>query len=81
VIVRMLAGEFLRWVILANLIAWPVAWIIMTRWLQRFAYRTTVGLWPLGLVALLALAIALATVSYKAIRSATANPVDSIRYE
>jgi putative ABC transport system permease protein len=80
-IVRMLAGEFLRWVLLANLFAWPVTWILMSRWLQRFAYRTTVGLWPLGLAALLALAIALATVSYRAIQSATANPVDSIRYE
>jgi len=80
-ITRMLTGEFLRWVLLANLIAWPVTWVIMSKWLQRFAYRTTAGLWPLGLAALFALIIALATVSYKAVRSAATNPADSIRHE
>jgi putative ABC transport system permease protein len=80
-ITGMLTGEFLRWVLLANLIAWPVTWMIMSRWLQRFAYRTTIGIWPLGLAALFAVIIALATVSYKAVRSAAANPADSIRYE
>ncbi|MFZ2052570.1 MAG: ABC transporter permease [Candidatus Aminicenantales bacterium] len=80
-ITRMLTSEFMCWVLLANLIAWPVTWIIMSKWLQRFAYRTTVGFWPLGLAALFAAVIALATVSYKAIRSAAANPADSIRYE
>jgi putative ABC transport system permease protein len=53
----------------------------MSRWLQRFAYRTALGFWPLGLAALSALVIALITVSSKAIRSAAANPVDSIRQE
>ena len=80
-IARMLVGEFLRWVLLANLIAWPVTWLIMSRWLQRFAYRTTVGLWPLALAASFALVIALATVSCRAVRSAAANPADTIRYE
>jgi putative ABC transport system permease protein len=80
-ITGMLTAEFLRWVLLANLIAWPVTWMVMSRWLQRFAYRTTIGIWPLGLAALFAGVIALATVSYKAIRSAAANPADSIRHE
>lgn len=80
-IAGMLTGEFLRWVLLANLIAWPLTWIIMSRWLQRFAYRTTLGFRPLVLAAFLALVIALATVSFKAIRSATANPADAIRHE
>ncbi len=80
-IAGMLTGEFLRWVLLANLIAWPLTWIIMSRWLQRFAYRTAIGFWPLGLAALFALVIALVTVAYKAIRSAAANPAGSIRYE
>jgi putative ABC transport system permease protein len=80
-ITGMLTGEFLLWVVLANLIAWPLTWIIMSRWLQRFAYRTALGFWPLGLAALSALVIALITVSSKAIRSAAANPVDSIRQE
>ncbi len=80
-IAGMLTGEFLRWVLLANLIAWPLTWIIMNKWLQRFAYRTTLGVWPLGLAAFFSLVIALATVSYKAVRSASANPADSIRRE
>jgi putative ABC transport system permease protein len=77
----MLAGEFLQWVLLANLIAWPLTWFAMDKWLRRFAYRTTVDLGTLGSAALLALAIAVATVSTKAIRTAAADPVDSIRYE
>jgi putative ABC transport system permease protein len=80
-IAKMLTGEFLRWVLLANLIAWPLTWIIMSRWLQRFAYRTTPGFWPLALAAVCALAIALGTVSFRAVRSAMANPADSIRHE
>ena len=77
----MLTGEFLWWVILANLIAWPMTWIVMNQWLRGFAYRTTVGLWTLGLSAVLALVIALATVASQAVKSAAANPVDSMRYE
>jgi putative ABC transport system permease protein len=77
----MLTGEFLWWVILANLIAWPMTWIVMNQWLRGFAYRTTVGLWTLGLSAVLALVIALATVTFQAVKSASANPVDSMRYE
>jgi putative ABC transport system permease protein len=80
-IAKMLTGEFLSWVLLANLIAWPLTWIIMSQWLQRFAYRTTMDFWPLGLAAVCVLAIALATVSYRAVRSATADPVVSIRHE
>lgn len=80
-ITTMLTGEFLLWVALANLIAWPLTWFVMGQWLRRFAYRTTVGLETLGGAALLTLIIALATVSAKTLRSAAANPVDSIRYE
>jgi putative ABC transport system permease protein len=76
-----LCGEFLRWVLLAGLIAWPVAWYVMHRWLERFPYRTAIGPGPLIAALVLALATALATVSYKAVRAALANPVDSIRYE
>jgi putative ABC transport system permease protein len=77
----MLMGESVRWVLPANLVAWPATWIAMNRWLDRFAYRTTVGLDSLGLAAVSALAIALATVSAKAVKAALANPVDSIRQE
>jgi len=66
---------------LASFIAWPLTWLVMGQWLRRFAYRTTVGLGSLGGAALLALLIAAVTVAAKALRSAAANPVDSIRYE
>jgi putative ABC transport system permease protein len=80
-IVRLLAKEFLILVAVANLIAWPVAYWAMSRWLESFAYRT--GLDPMIFVlsAVLALAIALITVSYQAIRAAISNPVDALRYE
>jgi putative ABC transport system permease protein len=80
-ITRMLIKEFIRFVIIANLIAWPIAWIIMNKWLERFAYRTSVDLWTMGLAGLSAFIIAVATVSYKAVKAAAANPVESIKYE
>ncbi|GAI83565.1 unnamed protein product, partial [marine sediment metagenome] len=65
----------------ANVIAWPVAWYAMSRWLENFAYRIDLGVGPFILAGLLALVIALATVSYQAIKAATANPVEALRYE
>ena len=68
-------------VLMANTIAWPVAYFAMQNWLQNFAYRVEVGVWIFVLSATLSLAIALLTVSYQTIKAATANPVDSLRYE
>jgi len=68
-------------VLMANTIAWPVAYFAMQNWLQNFAYRTEVGMWIFALTATLSLAIALLTVSYQTIKAATSNPVDSLRYE
>ena len=73
--------QFVRWVLLANLIAWPLAYYAMHRWLQGFAYRTSLQFWIFALAAGLALVIALITVSYQSIKAATADPVDSLRYE
>jgi putative ABC transport system permease protein len=80
-IVRLLAKEFVLLVIIANLIALPVAYFAMNRWLQSFAYR--MGIHPIifVLAAAISLSIALTTVSYQAIRAALTNPVDSLRYE
>jgi putative ABC transport system permease protein len=75
------AGDFVKWVLVANLVAWPVAYLAVTKWLQAFAYRTEIGLWPFVAAGFLALIIALATVSSRAIRAARANPVDALRYE
>ncbi len=80
-IVFSMSGEFVKWVILANIIAWPVAWFFMNKWLQSFAYRIHISWWVFALAGGLALIIALLTVSWQAIRAATANPVESLRYE
>jgi putative ABC transport system permease protein len=65
----------------ANIIAWPLAYFAMNKWLQNFAYRASIGVGTFVLSALLALAIALFTVSFQSIRVAIANPVDSLRCE
>ena len=80
-IVALLSKEFLKWVLIANIIAWPVAYYAMNKWLQNFAYRINIGWWVFVLAGLLALVIALVTVSYQAIKAARANPVDALRYE
>ncbi|MFC1543104.1 ABC transporter permease [Candidatus Neomarinimicrobiota bacterium] len=80
-IVGMLSKEYLVLVLIANIIAWPMAWYVMNRWLQNFAYRIDLSWWIFILAGLLALVIALLTVSWQAIRAATANPVEALRYE
>jgi putative ABC transport system permease protein len=80
-IIVMLVKDFTKWVLLANLIAWPVAWLAMNRWLQDFTYRINIRWWMFVLSGTLALMIALLTVSWQAIRAATANPVEALRYE
>ncbi|MCH7574905.1 MAG: ABC transporter permease [Candidatus Marinimicrobia bacterium] len=67
--------------LLANIIAWPIGWMVMQKWLGLFAYRIDLGLGTFVMAGLLALAIAVITVSTQAVRAATANPVDSLRYE
>ena len=80
-IVLLLSKEFLKWVAIANIIAWPTAWFISYKWLQNFAYRTNIGIWIFILSAALSLIIALITVSFQSIKAATSNPVDALRYE
>jgi putative ABC transport system permease protein len=80
-ILFLLSKEFIKWVLVANVIAWPVAYFVMNKWLQNFAYQTSVGLWPFILSAILALLIALFTVSYQSIKAAITDPVECLRYE
>ena len=80
-IIFLLSREFTRWVLVANVIAWPLAYFAMSRWLQNFAYRTSIGPWIFLLAAGMALLVALLTVSYQAVKAALANPVESLRYE
>ena len=77
----MLIKDFTRWVLIANIIAWPIAYYAMNQWLQDFYYRTGIGLWVFVLSGMLALVFALLTVSYQAFRAATANPADRLRNE
>jgi putative ABC transport system permease protein len=80
-IISMLSADFLKMVLIACLIAFPVAWWAMTKWLQGFAYRINFSWWIFALAAGLALLIALITVSFQAIKAAIANPADSLRSE
>jgi putative ABC transport system permease protein len=80
-IVALLNKQFAKWVLIANVIAWPVAYYAMSRWLQGFAYRINLGIWIFALAAAIALGIAVVTVSYQSIKAALANPADSLRYE
>jgi putative ABC transport system permease protein len=80
-IIFLLSKQFLKWVAVANIIALPIAWYLSYRWLQNYPYRTITGVWVFILTAALTLVIALLTVSYKSIKAARSNPVDSLRYE
>lgn len=80
-ITAMLVKAFTKWVVLANLVAWPVAYFVMNRWLQSFAYRVDVDWWIFVISGMLALLIAFITIGWQAIKAATANPVESLRYE
>ncbi len=80
-VIVLLSREFMKWVVVANLIAWPVGYFVMRGWLRNFAYRTSLTA-PMFLgAAFAAFAIAAAVISLQTYRAATANPADSIRYE
>ncbi len=80
-IAALLAKEFVRWVLIANVLAWPVAYLVMKKWLQGFAYRTELTLWLFAAAGAGALLLAVLTVSFQAIRAARSNPVDALKYE
>jgi putative ABC transport system permease protein len=80
-VVLILSKDFLIMVVLANIIAWPVAYYFMNKWLEDFAYRIDISLWTFVIAGGIALLIALATVSYQSIKTASANPVESLKYE
>jgi putative ABC transport system permease protein len=77
----LLSKEFAALVLLANIIAWPMAYFLMNQWLQNFAYRITIQPWIFILSATIAFIIALLTVSYQSLKVAMADPVESLRYE
>jgi putative ABC transport system permease protein len=70
-----------KWVAIAFVFATPVAYYVMNKWLESFAYKTTLSWWIFALAGLLALVIALLTVSWQSWRAASRNPVEALRYE
>jgi putative ABC transport system permease protein len=80
-IVMLLSKEFSRWILLANLIAWPIGWYAMHKWLQNCAYRSSLNPLLFLLAGMLSLVIAAIPVSYQAIKAAVADPISSLRYE
>ncbi len=80
-VMTMLNKDFVKWVVIAFVIATPIAYYAMDKWLESFAYKTTLSWWIFALAGLLALGIALLTVSWQSWRAATRNPVEALRYE
>ena len=80
-VLALLSKEFVKWVLAANIIAWPIAYYIMNNWLKNFAYRTDIKIWIFIAAGALAFLIALATVGSQALKAATSNPVKSLKYE
>jgi len=80
-IVFMLSKKYLLWIVISNAIAFPAAYYFMNKWLQSFAYRINISWWIFFLAGSIALLISLITISFQAIKAATANPVESLRYE
>jgi len=80
-ILSMLNKDFIKWVIIAFVVACPAAWYAMDKWLENFAYKISLSWWIFILAGILALGIALFTVSWQSWRAATQNPVEALRYE
>ena len=73
--------DFIKWAVLANLLAWPVSWFLMDGWLQNFAYRTDLGLHIFFLAGAAGLLLTIITVSFQVFRAASADPVNALKYE
>jgi putative ABC transport system permease protein len=80
-IVKLLSKELIYLVIVANIIAYPIAYLLINKWLQDFPYRIEINIYTFILSTLLALIISFSTIAYQSIHAALANPVDSLKYE
>jgi putative ABC transport system permease protein len=80
-VVAMLSIDFVKLVAIASVIAFPLAWFAMNKWLQDFAFRTAISWWVFVLAAAITLSIALITISFQSIKAAVMNPVKSLRSE
>jgi putative ABC transport system permease protein len=80
-VMTLLNRDFVKWVAIAFVVATPVAWYAMHKWLENFAYKTELSWWIFALAGLMAIGIALLTVSWQSWKAATRNPVEALRYE
>jgi len=80
-IVFLLSRQFTKWVVFSNLFAWPIAYYFMQKWLQRFAYQTSISVWYFLFAFIVVLFVALLTVCYQTVKAARSNPVELLRYE
>ncbi len=80
-VIVLLSKEFIKWIFLANIVAWPLAWFMINKWLQNFAYRVNIGWIVFVLAALVTMLIAILTFIFQTVKTAYSDPVDSLRYE
>jgi ABC-type antimicrobial peptide transport system permease subunit len=80
-IFMLMNGRFIKWILLSNLIAWPLAWFSMHKWLENYAYRTTISWWIFPAAAIASIIIAFITVTYQSLSAAGTNPAETVRYE
>jgi putative ABC transport system permease protein len=80
-IVIMLSKDLIKWVIVASLIAWPVAYVLVNLWLKNFQYKIELSIWTFVISTFIGLLVAIITANYQAIKAALSNPADSLKYE
>lgn len=80
-LVKMLNGSFLLMVFIANVVAWPVAYVFVNSWLNGFAYRMELNVWPFLLAMMISMTITLITVSFRSLKAAKSNAIDALKYE
>jgi putative ABC transport system permease protein len=79
--IKLIIREFFFLVLISNIVAWPIAWYLMDKWLQNFAYRTPFGIWIFILTGILSLIIVILTMSLQTFKAANTNPVEVLKYE
>jgi len=77
----MFTGEFVKLILIANLVAWPLVWLFIQNWLERFVFRISIDALPFILAAMITLLLTMVMVAYHVIRTLRANPVESLKYE
>ena len=80
-VILLLSSEFTKWVLLVNIIAWPLAWFFINKWMDNFVFKTDIGYSVFFISGILALVIAVLTFSFQAIKAAFTNPADTLKYE